>query len=184
MPSTRRELSADLESEFEAAISGLSMDELMTGGDELTSSEPLEPESKHTGRVVAIQRGDVFVELGGREQGCISLELLGEPPPLESELEVVIQRFNPDDGLYDLTLPNRAIEVDHWADVHEGMLLEARVTGHNTGGLECEVNHLRGFIPVSQVAIYRVEDMAQFVDEKFTCLVTEVNAERRNLSNG
>ncbi len=181
VPRTRDKLSADLEGEFEAAISGVSLDELMSASDELTSSELLEPESKHTGRVVAIQRGDAFVQLGGREQGCISLELFEEPPALESEIEVVVQRFNSDDGLYDLTLPNRAIEVDHWADVHEGMLLEARVTGHNTGGLECEVNHLRGFIPVSQVAIYRVEDLAQFVDEKFTCLVTEVNAERRNL---
>ncbi len=60
-------------------------------------------------------------------------------------------------------------------------MVDVRVTGHNTGGLECEVNHIRGFIPVSQIALYRVEDLAQFVDQRFTCLITEANPERRNL---
>ena len=55
------------------------------------------------------------------------------------------------------------------------------MTGHNTGGLECEVNHIRGFIPVSQISLYRVEDLAQFVDQRFTCLITEANPDRRNL---
>ena len=60
-------------------------------------------------------------------------------------------------------------------------LVEAQVTGHNTGGLECEVNHIRGFIPISQVALYRVEDLAEFVGQRMTCLVTEANPMRRNL---
>ena len=59
--------------------------------------------------------------------------------------------------------------------------LTSQITGHNTGGLECEVNHLRGFIPVSQISLYRVEDLAQFVGQRFTCLVTDVNRDRRNL---
>jgi small subunit ribosomal protein S1 len=61
------------------------------------------------------------------------------------------------------------------------MLVEARVTGHNKGGLECEVNQLRGFIPASQVSMYRVEDLSQFVEQKFPCIVTEVNPAKRNL---
>ena len=61
------------------------------------------------------------------------------------------------------------------------MVVEARVTGHNKGGLECEVNRLRGFIPASQISMYRVEDLAQFVDQKFACVITEANPEKRNL---
>ena len=55
------------------------------------------------------------------------------------------------------------------------MVVEARVTGHNKGGLECEVNQLRGFIPASQMSMYRVEDLSQFVGEKFACVITEAN---------
>ncbi len=94
---------------------------------------------------------------------------------------MVVQRLNADDGLYDLRLPEAAADVSDWADLNEGMLVEAQVTGHNTGGLECEVNHIRGFIPISQVAIYRVEDLAQFVGQRMTCLITEANPMRRNL---
>ena len=43
------------------------------------------------------------------------------------------------------------------------------------------MNHIRGFIPISQVTLYRVEDLAEFVGQHFTCLVTEANPDRRNL---
>ena len=74
-----------------------------------------------------------------------------------------------------------AASVADWADLEEGMLIEARVTGHNTGGLECDVNHIRGFIPASQIALYHVDELSEFVDQKLTCLVTEANPRRRNL---
>ncbi len=61
------------------------------------------------------------------------------------------------------------------------MVVEARVTGHNTGGLECEVGHLRGFIPASQCSLYRVEDLSQFVGQKLRAVVTEINPERQKL---
>lgn len=180
-PNVRQKLSADLEEEYERALSGEALDDLLAGGEDVSRQPPLEPESQHTGRVVAIRRDDVFVELGGREQGIMSATLFDQPPVPGATVEVIIQKLNPEDGLYELTVPNAAVEVDDWADLHEGMLVDARVTGHNTGGLECVVNHLRGFIPISQVSLYRVEDLAQFLDQKFTCLVTEANPQRRNL---
>jgi len=74
-----------------------------------------------------------------------------------------------------------AAQVEDWSDLEEGMVVEARVTGHNSGGLECEVNHIRGFIPVSQISLFRVENLEEFADEKFRCLVSEVNPRRGNL---
>jgi len=180
-PNVRERLSPDLEEEYHRALSDAALDDLLAGSDALTRQPLLEPESQHTGRVVAVRRGDVFVELGSREQGIVPVEKFDEPPQLGATLEVIVQRLNAEDGLYELTVPNAAVEVDDWADLHEGMLVEARVTGHNAGGLECEVNRLRGFIPISQVSLYRVDDLAQFVDQRFTCLVTEANPERRNL---
>ena len=103
------------------------------------------------------------------------------PPRPGAVVQVVVQRLNPEDGLYELSLPNKAVQVDDWSDLVEGVLVEVRVTGHNTGGLECEVNHIRGFIPISQVSLYRVEDLAPYVDQRLTCVVTEADPERRNL---
>jgi small subunit ribosomal protein S1 len=141
----------------------------------------LESDSRHTGRVLMIHNEDVFVELGGREQGMLPLKQFDERPELDAEVQVRVVRFNREDGLYELSRVGSAASVADWSDLEEGMMIEARVTGQNTGGLECEVNHIRGFIPVSQISLYRVDDMSEFVGEKLTCLVTECNPRRRNL---
>jgi predicted RNA-binding protein with RPS1 domain len=179
-PSVREKLSSDLEDELNRAMGDASMDELLGGGAE-GGEAAFEADSLQTGRVVAIRRDDVFVEFNGRQQGIASLQLFDTPPQIGAEIQVAVRRLNPDDGLYELSLPNRAVQVEDWSDLAEGMLVDAQVTGHNTGGLECEVNHIRGFIPVSQIALFRVEDLAQFVGQRFTCVITEANPDRRNL---
>jgi small subunit ribosomal protein S1 len=123
----------------------------------------------------------VFLDLGGRNQGIVPLKQFEEPPEPGRLLEVIVNRFNKDDGLYEVTLPGAAVDVGDWSSVHEGLVVEAVVTGHNTGGLECAVGGLRGFMPISQVSLYRVENLEEFVGQKFTCLVTEADPERRNL---
>jgi len=180
-PSIRDRLSPELEAELEAALADVPIEDLMISNDTLTSLPALEPESRHVGRVIAVRRDDVFVALGSREQGILSLRLFEEPPQPEATFEVIVARFNSEDGLYELNLPNVAASVGDWSEVSEGMLVEAHVTGHNTGGLECEVSRLRGFIPISQVSLYRVESLEEYVDQRLACLVTEANPARKNL---
>jgi small subunit ribosomal protein S1 len=180
-PSVRDPLSPDMDAELSMAMSDGAFDALMSGGAGMDSGEPLEPESRHTGQVVAVRRDDVFVALGGREQGCVPLHQFDTPPKVGDSVEVVVQKLNADDGLYDLRVPSAAAEVADWGDLHEDMMVDAQITGHNTGGLECEVNHIRGFIPVSQISLFRVEDLAQFVGQRMSCLITEANPMRQNL---
>jgi len=68
-----------------------------------------------------------------------------------------------------------------WSSVTEGMIVEARVLETNKGGLSVDVNGIRGFMPISQIDLYRVESAEQFVNQKLTCMVTEGNREERNL---
>ncbi len=131
--------------------------------------------------MIAVRRDDVFVELGRREQGILPLRLFSEPPEVGAAVDAIVVRFNRDDGLYELNLPGAATSIGDWSQIAEGMLVDVRVTGHNSGGLECEVSRLRGFIPISQIALYRVENLEEFVEQKFLCLVTEADPERRNL---
>jgi len=181
-PSLRHELPPELEAELQEAMGeGESLEAMLGGGESAEPQVELAPETQHAGRVVTIRHEDVFVELGSREQGVVSMKQFDEPPQPGDELQVIVQGFNRDDGLYELSLPNRAVDVEDWSQIREGMTVQAQITGHNTGGLECEVNHIRGFIPVSQVSLYRVEDMEQFVGESWPCLVTEANEDRRNL---
>jgi small subunit ribosomal protein S1 len=181
IPSRRQKPTATMEAELDRAMGGLSLDDLMSGGEGGGQEGALEPESRQRGRVVALRREEVFVEFGGREQGCVPARSFETLPQPGDTIEVIVQRFNAEEGLYDLTLPGMSVDLGNWDQVHEGMLVDAQVTGHNTGGLECEVNHIRGFIPVSQISLYRVEDLAQFVGQRFACLITDANPARKNL---
>src|SRR5439155_1977419 len=62
-----------------------------------------------------------------------------------------------------------------------GMIVEARVTATNKGGLAVDVNGIRGFMPISQIDLYRVEDTQQFINQRLRCLVIEVKPSERNL---
>src|SRR5262249_32264437 len=61
------------------------------------------------------------------------------------------------------------------------MIVEARVTATNKGGLEVDVNGIRGFMPISQIDLYRVENPDEYINQRLRCQVVEVNPEERNL---
>ncbi|HVU85868.1 MAG TPA: S1 RNA-binding domain-containing protein [Pirellulales bacterium] len=181
VPSIRGELPPELQKEVDEALGDFSLDEVLDPGQKQAAQADLEPESRHQAKILAIHNDDVFVELGGRNQGVLSLRQFPDEPKVGQVVEVVVTRFDGEEGLYQLTLPNSTIVAANWGDIAEGVVVEARVTGHNKGGLECEVNNIRAFIPASQIDVYRVEDLEQFVGQKFPAVVTEARPERGNL---
>src|SRR6185437_334178 len=46
---------------------------------------------------------------------------------------------------------------------------------------ECQVANIRGFIPMGQVSVYRVENPEELVGQRLACIVTEADRDRRNL---
>jgi small subunit ribosomal protein S1 len=61
------------------------------------------------------------------------------------------------------------------------MIVEARVTKTNKGGLEVDVDGIRGFLPISQIDVNRVEDASMFVNKRLRAIVTEANPREKNL---
>src|SRR5262249_42705168 len=49
------------------------------------------------------------------------------------------------------------------------------------GGVEVDVDGIRGFLPISQIDLSRVEDAAMYVNQRFKAIVTEVNPREKNL---
>lgn len=175
------DLPDDLQQEIDAALGGMSLDVMIGKEDAKQTGHEFETESRHRAAVVKVHRDNVFFSLGSRNEGVAALKQFRTPPEPGTMMEVVVTGFNAEDGLYELSVPGAAIDVSGWSDIAEGSIVDARVTGANTGGLECAVNTLRGFIPASQIALYRVENMGEFIGQKLTCVVTEANVERRNL---
>jgi len=176
----RRERPDDLEAEIAAALGGLSLDDIVSAPAK-GAAERLENESRHRAQVANVHGDDVFFTLGGKDQGIASLRSFAAPPQVGDMVDVVVTGFNQEDNLYDLAVPGAALVASKWSDVAEGSLVEARITGANTGGLECEIAGTRGFIPASQVAMYRIENFGDYVGQKLVCVVTESNERRGNL---
>jgi small subunit ribosomal protein S1 len=180
-PSRRDKLSDDLQMEMDAAFGDRSLDELISGTAPAAISQIPEPESRHRAQVIRVYGDNVFFSLTGRCEGVVSLRQFATPPNPGDTFDVVVRGFNQEDGLCELVVPGASVEVSDWSDLTEGALVEATVTASNSGGLECEVNRIRGFIPASQTGLYRVENLGDFVGQKLLCVVTEANAQRRNL---
>jgi predicted RNA-binding protein with RPS1 domain len=128
------------------------------------------------GVVVSVGPEDVFLEFGPKELGVVSRAGLKDEdlPKTGDDLEVVVERFQPEESLYLCSLPGQVQKAD-WEMLEKGQVVEATVTGTNKGGLELEVAHHRAFMPASQVDVHRVEDLTQFVGQKLTCQVTRVD---------
>ncbi|MCC9603099.1 S1 RNA-binding domain-containing protein [Stieleria sp. JC731] len=183
VPSVRGELSDDLLAEFEAELGSADVDAMLGGDAGMPKrKEPLADGTRVSAQVLKIHQDSVYLSLGGPDEGVVPFEqFTEEEPQAGASIEVLVRGFNRQDGLYMCSLPGSTVAVADWSDLEEGAVVEAVVTGHNTGGLECKVGGVRAFMPISQIADYRVEDASEFVDQKFVCLVTEANERRGNL---
>ncbi len=180
-PNKRHELPPDLEAELLAAMGDTPLEEMVKQGGTGASATEVELESRHQARVVSVHREDVFVDFGQLNQGVVPLKQFETPPEAGAMIDVIVTSFDADEGLYQLNKPGQAQAVQDWSDLREGAIIDVTITGENKGGLECQVNNIRGFIPAGQVALYRVESFTQFVGERLRCVVTEANPDRRNL---
>ncbi|MDP6469364.1 MAG: S1 RNA-binding domain-containing protein [Pirellulaceae bacterium] len=181
VPSIRGPVSAEMQSEIDAAMGNVELDELMTVPQDTGAVDEIEEDQRRKATVIRIEGESVFFDLGGRVEGLVPIRQFKTPPSVGDGMEVVVRSLNADDGFYELSVPGQSIDVAEWSDLTEGAIVDARITGANTGGLECMVGAIRGFIPASQVAMFRVEEFAEYIGLKLPCVCTEVNAKRKNL---
>ena len=185
VPNLRSGLDDDLEADFAAALEGVAIDELLDKTTPSQAERPLEPGQRVTGTVISVGPDTAFIDLGGRRQGAMKLAAFLEEgtdlPAVGQSIEVGIGSRNDEDGLYDVAPANRAVAVEDWSQLEPGMIVEARVTGTNKGGLECEVGGLRGFMPAGAVSPWRVENLEELVGQTLESLVTELVPAARRL---
>jgi small subunit ribosomal protein S1 len=178
-----KDLDAEIERELQEAMSGMS-DKEMYGepGQRKRQPEGATEPAKKMARVIRVHGPDVFCDVpGGRSGGVLPMEQFPDgPPAVGTEVEVTIEGYDADNGLLVLSRKGAAVQAD-WSSVAVGMTVEARVTGVNKGGLSVDVNGIRGFMPISQIDMYRVENAEQFINQRLLCRVVEVNPAERNL---
>jgi len=179
-----RDLDSLIEAEMEAAMSGLSDKDLLGGEPDTKKPRGAKtgPSLLRKGRIVGVHGEDVFVEVpGNRAQGVLPLMQFPEgPPAVGSEVEFQTERYDPANGLLILTREGAVLAAE-WDTLQIGQIVEARCIEVNRGGLAVDVNGIRGFLPISQIELFRVENAEQYVNQKLKCMVAEADKAEKNL---
>ena len=178
-----QKLDAKLQAELDAALGDMSIEDILDA--ERADDSPgtrATGQGVRRGRVVSIQGDDVFINMGGRSEGVLpSDQFSDEPLPVVGDMvEVVIDGYDAGEGLLRLSRQG-AVLAAAWETLTEGQVVEGRVTGHNKGGLELDVQGIRAFMPVSQIERFRVDDLTQYVNQKLRCRVSEVDRAENNV---
>ncbi len=187
----KRQWDRGLEDELEAAMAGF--DAAAVAGAAPGSAEAAKPARAghergqdippglRTGKVISVRGKSIFVDLGGKSEGVLSVDQFeGDLPLPGAPIEVMVERFDHEEGLLILRRKGSAIDAD-WETLRKGVIVEARVTKAVKGGLEVDVDGIRGFLPISQLDLSRVEDTASYINQKFKAIVTECNQREKNL---
>ena len=148
----------------------------------LLNEEELESGARLKAKVQAIPGENVILDLGYRSSGCVPTKQFdGKLPELGSVIDVVVDKVVAGEGLIYCNLPRASRQVSGWNEVQVGQIVDCLVTKTNKGGLEVQINTIRGFLPAGQVEIGFVSSLETYVGQKLRVKVTEVNPQKRNL---
>jgi len=166
-----------INSEMEKALDNMGQNSI--DFDDLMNRKDGEPPQFVRGKVAGIAGKDVFIELGPRDQGVIAAADFGGTPRLGDVFDFVIVGKEAD--LFSLSR-SEARELASWKEMEKGKVVSARVTGQNTGGLELKVGPIDAFMPASQVALVRIDDLSKFIGENMVCEVLEIERRRKRVT--
>ncbi|MGD0387413.1 MAG: S1 RNA-binding domain-containing protein [Tepidisphaeraceae bacterium] len=177
----RPDADAKLDAQIDAALGGVSMEDLYGFNKPPAAAEHAAEKGVRSGRIVSIDKENVFVDFGGKSQGIVPLLQFQEPPQIGQELQFNVERYDSAEGLLILSCKGSAAANVSWETLEVGQIVEGTVTAVNKGGLELSVKSMRAFMPAGQVDVYHVPDLSQFLNQKMTAEVTAFERQGRNI---
>ncbi|MFM7164080.1 MAG: S1 RNA-binding domain-containing protein [Planctomycetaceae bacterium] len=181
------ELEADLEAQIAAAMSGdIAVPAAVTAEvapEEAAAGKEIAVGSKVKGVVQAIHGGEIFLEAGLLHNIVLQVTQFaeGKQPNVGDQLDVIIDSAGAD-GLIKGRIPRaRHRAGGNWESLAAGQVVDCLVTAVNKGGLQVTVSNLRAFMPASQVELGFAGNLEQYVGQKMSVQITEVNPKKRNL---
>lgn len=142
------------------------------------------------GTVIALESDGIYVDIGGKAPGYMPKSEAGlgvvtnlrERFPKGQKVDVLVTREQNADGM--VTISCRALELrKSWDKVKllekDGKVVQVIITGFNRGGVTCDLEGLRGFIPRSQ--LLQGENHQEMVGKTVGVAFLEVNSETRKL---
>ena len=131
----------------------ITMDELLAASD----VKPLEAGDVIEGTVASVKKHEVWLDLGARGSGIVVRREIGHGQKLEEGQTVTVSVVDPElEEGYALLSMKRAAKDRGWDEVQRIFdaqeIVEISPYDANRGGLLVELEGIRGFLPVSQLA--------------------------------
>ena len=152
----------------------------------------LEQDSIIQGTIVGIRQGEVFVDIGYKAEGIISLAELAYPVP-ENAADVVTEGQVIDVYVLDTDTQDGAIKLSKvkadqivaWDKLESALdneqTVEGKVVEVVKGGLRIAVLGINGFMPASMVDLHFTEDLSTFMNQTFTLMPIEVDRAKKRV---
>ena len=137
------------------------------------------------GRILQKRTNEILVDIGYKSEGVISLSEFEDGEPLEvgSEVEVLLERLENDEGMVVLS-KEKAAQKQNWEKIvaifNNGGLITGKVKAVVKGGLMLNVG-VEAFLPGSQVDIIAPKDLRVYEGKTLECKIVKLNEERKNV---
>jgi small subunit ribosomal protein S1 len=143
-----------------------------------------------TGRVLNIVGDEVWVDVGYKSEGVISLDEWKEEgpdkppiPKIGDQIQVLLESVEDESGAIVLSY-RKAKRQKEWEDViskhKEGDVVSGAVTRKIKGGLLVNIG-VNVFLPASQVDVRRPPDIGDYIGRTIECSILKIDEQRRNI---
>ena len=145
---------------------------------------------KVKGTVIAIDKSNVFINLGGRQDGVMDVKDFQDGEgnltvQVGDEVEAFVAGSDSDGIRLRRSIGARAqAQIDTAvAEAFQSKIpIEGKVTGERKGGYTVQISKLEGFCPISQIDARGVKgEAADYIGNSYNFIVTEYSEDGRNL---
>ena len=138
------------------------------------------------GKVIAISKGLVTVDVGFKSEGMISLSEFpesGKNLQIEDEVEVFMEKVEDNDGNVVLS-KEKANKIKIWDDLvktyEADEIIQGTVIAKAKGGVTVDIG-LKAFLPGSQIDLRPIRNLEKLIGEKFDMKIIKMNKKRGNI---
>ena len=139
------------------------------------------------GTVSAVKGDDVFIDIGYKSEGAVSLSEFGADAEVKVGDKVtvmLVQLENEKTGMVELS-KRRADDKIRWEKILEryveGCVVTGTIKSAVRGGLLVAIDDVEAFLPGSQIEVAPVKELEPYVGQTFDFKVIKISNERRNL---
>lgn len=145
------------------------------------------PGSIIEGTVSAVKGDDVFVDIGYKSEGVVSLDEFADKEAVKPGLtfQVMLRDLENDKTGMVVLSKKAADDQIRWekvlAQYTEGCVVNGTIRSQVRGGLLVDIDGVEAFLPGSQVDVMSVRDLAPYIGQTFDFKVIKISNERKNI---